>query len=289
MIIVDLNQVMIANIMVQIGSYTNVKMEVNFIRHMVLNSLRSYKQKFSGYGEMIIAADHRKYWRRDIFPYYKANRKKNREKSDLDWTSLFEAMNNIRNELKEFFPYRVIQVEGAEADDVISILVQKHGTQNVVHAQDPILILSGDKDFIQLQKFSNVEQYDPVRKKFIKDKNPELYLKQHIMRGDSGDGVPNFLSDDNCFVIGQRQKPLTKKKLEAWIGFDDPKEFCTNETMLRNYMRNKQLIDLMEIPDWVRNNIMDEYNSQKGKGRNHLFNYFIEHKLKNLMEHINEF
>jgi hypothetical protein len=239
------------------------------------------------YGEMVLAADDRKYWRRDIFPYYKANRKKNRAKSELDWNAIFEALNNIRTELKDYLPYRVILADGAEADDVIGTLVHKYGKVLVSQSDEKILILSGDKDFVQLQQYGNVEQYDPVKKKFIKTNSPDKFITEHIIRGDVGDGIPNFLSSDNCFVVGDRQKPISTKKLEAWLNME-PEQYC-DETMLRNFKRNKQLIDLSLIPDWVRANVMKEYESQSGKGRQRIFNYFIKYQLKGLMESINDF
>lgn len=288
MIILDLSQVMIANFMSQIGSHTNLKVEEGLVRHMVLNTIRSLNMKFGKeYGEMVLAADDRKYWRRDIFPYYKANRKKNRAKSELDWNAIFEALNNIRTELKDYLPYRVILADGAEADDVIGTLVHKYGKVLVSQSDEKILILSGDKDFVQLQQYGNVEQYDPVKKKFIKTNSPDKFITEHIIRGDVGDGIPNFLSSDNCFVVGDRQKPISTKKLEAWLNME-PEQYC-DETMLRNFKRNKQLIDLSLIPDWVRENVMKEYESQSGKGRQRIFNYFIKYQLKGLMESINDF
>ena len=124
MIIVDLNQVMISNIMMQLGVHTNVQVEENMVRHMVLNSILSFKNKFgSTYGEIIIACDNTNIWRKQIFPYYKANRKAKTESSEIDWKSIFECMNKLRSELKEFSPYKVIDVESAEADDIIGTLV----------------------------------------------------------------------------------------------------------------------------------------------------------------------
>lgn len=283
MIIVDLNQVMISNFMAQIGNHTNIKIEEDLLRHMVLNSLRSYNAKFrSEYGEMVIACDDKGSWRRKVFPYYKANRKKDREKSEIDWNVVFETLNKIREELKEFFPYRVVQIETAEADDVIGVLVQEYG-----NSSEKILIISGDKDFRQLQTYMNVWQYDPVRKKMITENHPERYLREHIMKGDRGDGVPNFLSKDDVFVLAGRQKPLRQTKLDAWLDLE-PEQFC-DEAMLRGYRRNQQLVDLNFIPDDLRKEILDSYNSQTGKDRSKLFNYFIEYKLKNLVTDIDQF
>jgi 5'-3' exonuclease len=281
LIIVDLNQVMISTLMVQIGNHKNITIEEDLVRHMVLNSLRGHKVRFSEeFGEMVIACDDKNYWRKQIYPYYKANRKKERDASELDWNAVFEVLNKVRDELKINFPYKVIQVEHAEADDIIATLTKEFCYQ------EKILILSGDKDFGQLQKYPNVKQYSPVLKKYIKCDNPDMFLKEHIMRGDSSDGIPNFLSPDNVFVMGGRQSPITSKKITNWL-MTNPEEFC-NETMLRNYKRNQQLIDLECIPSEISEQVLTQYNSQQ-KDRSKLFNYFVEHKLKNLMECIGDF
>lgn len=283
MIICDLNQVMISNFMAQIGAHTNIAVDENLLRHMILNTIRSNNVKFKDeYGEMVIACDDRKYWRRDIFPYYKANRKKAREKSEIDWNSVFTSLNKIREELKTYFPYRVIQVEGAEADDVIGSLAQEFG-----NTSEKILILSGDKDFMQLQAYMNVKQYDPVRKKFLTTNDPDRFVREHIMKGDLGDGIPNFLSADNCLVVGIRQRPLGQKKIDVWANLK-PAEFC-DEGMLRNYLRNQQLVDLTYIPVAIKLNVIEQFNSQSNKSRKHIFNYFMENKLKNLLENIQDF
>jgi hypothetical protein len=271
--------------MMQLGNHTNTHLEENMVRHMVLNSLRSYKVKFGDeYGEMVIACDNTNYWRKLIFPYYKANRKKNQETSELDWKAIFDCMNKIRAELKEYFPYRVIDIESAEADDIIATLVEEY---NNTQDMSNILILSGDKDFIQLHKYEYVKQYDPTRKKWIKHEDPELFLEQHILKGDSGDGIPNVLSSDNCFVIGERQKPLTQKKMDALIELGLMGKF--DHPNFNNYVRNRNLIDLSMVPTVIREKIKDSYYAQSNRDRSKLMNYFIANKLRNLTEHISEF
>jgi 5'-3' exonuclease len=282
-ILIDLNQVLISNLMQQINSNPKVKLDENLIRHMVLNSLRSYSRQFrSKYGEIVVACDSKKYWRRDVFPFYKAHRKKDREKSEFDWHLIFETLNKIRDELKENFPYRVIEVEGAEADDVIGVL-----TARLAPHQD-VLILSSDKDFVQLQKYPNVSQYSPILKRFVKTEDPQQYIREHIIRGDRGDGIPNFLSPDNTFVAGERQKVISKKKLTEWIDAD-PKEFCTTDIMLRGYKRNQMLVDLDYIPEEIKIQIAVSYDSIKPANKQKMLTYFIENRLKNLIEVIDEF
>lgn len=292
MIIVDLQQVMIATLMRQLGSHQNAVLDENMLRHMVLNVLRSYRQKFAG--EMIIACDAPRSWRKDVFPYYKANRAKNREESELDWKLIFNTFHVLRAELKEFFPYRVIEVEGAEADDIIGTLAHKFGADGdefgglVLGTQDDVLIMSGDHDFRQLQIYSNVKQFDPLQKKYIKVVDPVAYLKEHIIRGDAGDGVPNFLSADDCLVNKVRQKQIREDKLKVWLK-QTPQEICDDDTKKRNWKRNEQLVDLRFTPAEIQNKILSEYESQAGKTRAKLTNYFIAKKLKHLHEHINEF
>jgi hypothetical protein len=284
MILVDLNQVMISNMMAQIGNHKNAMIDENMLRHMILNTLRANRMKFKDeFGELVICADDKNYWRRKNFPYYKANRKKARSESELDWNSIFTSLNKIRDELKTFFPYRVIQIETAEADDIIGTIVHKEGTELNTGAES-ILILSGDKDYIQLHRYANVKQYDPTRKRWITHSSPEKYLYEHIIKGDAGDGVPNILSPDNCFVINERQRPITKKRLEEWQDINNMKD-----EVKRNYLRNKSLIDLEQVPDYIKEEILEKWECENPKDRSQLFNYFIHNKLKNLMEAISEF
>lgn len=284
MILVDLNQVMISNMMMQIGNHRNMEVDENMLRHMILNTLRMYRKKFcNDFGELVICADDRNYWRKEFFPYYKAGRKKNRDRDELDWKSIFTSLNKIRDELKEFFPYRVIQIETAEADDIIGTIVHQEGRE-LNTSDEQILILSSDKDYIQLHKYANVKQYDPTRKRWITHSSPEKYLREHILKGDTGDGIPNVLSSDNCLVLGERQRPITKKRLEEWQDIN-----TMNEDVKRNYMRNKALIDLSEIPDHITKQILDAWNSENTKDRSKLLDYFIQNKLKNLLEVISEF
>ena len=282
MIIFDFNQVAISNLMEQIGS-SKTAVDESLVRHMILNTIRTYVKKFKAeFGtNIIIACDNKKYWRREIFPYYKANRKKSRESSGHDWNSIFDCLNKIRDELREHSPYKVIEVDTAEADDIIAVLSIKHS------ANEKVMILSSDKDFAQLQKYPNVEQYSPILKKFIKEPLPSAQLKQLVIRGDKSDGIPNILSKDDTFVEGVRQKPITEAKIINWMN-QKPEEFCTEE-MLRNFNRNEMLIDLTKIPENLKQNIIDTYESSKGHTRQEFMNYMVANRLKNLIEVIDEF
>ena len=283
MVLIDLNQVLISNLMQHLNGNPKAQIDEGLIRHVILNSLRSYNKQFkSKYGELVICCDSKRYWRRDIFPFYKINRRKDREKSEYDWNLIFTTLNKIRDEIKEHLPYRVINVDGAEADDVIAVLTEKFSKT------ESVLILSSDKDFVQLQKYDNVIQYSPILKRFIKTENPSLYIKEHIIKGDRGDGIPNFLSADNVFVVGERQKTINKKNLTAWLD-QEPESFCKTDTMLRGYQRNKMLIDLDYTPNELKTRIIEQYDNMKLNNKTNMLNYLIKNRLNNLIEVCDEF
>ena len=289
MILVDLNQVMISNLMGQLHSSRTNEVDEDLLRHMVLNGIRSYRKKFTEeYGELVICCDDTNNWRKDSFPYYKAHRKTNRDESDLDWPNIFNCLNAIRYELKEFFPYKHIRVNRCEADDIIGTICHQEGVA-MGDGKEKILILSGDKDFIQLQVYSNVYQYDPVRKKMVKHNDPALYLLEHIAKGDRGDGIPNALSADDTFVSGGRQKPMRAKRLEEIMSVvQNNKELNGSYEWATGYKRNQVLVDLINTPSELQKLILEQFEIDPG-GRDGLFNYFVKSRLNNLIENISEF
>jgi len=287
MILVDMSQISLASMMMHLNMNKATKPDENMVRHMILNSLRMYRSKFKEeFGELVLCFDSRHYWRRDHFPNYKAGRKKSRESSNLDWDAIFSCLNEIKQELKDYFPYKHIEVYGAEADDIIAALCLELEYDN-----GKTLILSGDKDFIQLHRFTNVSQYSPITKKMINGHDPYQYLDEHILKGDTSDGVPNVLSPDNTFVDGLRQKPLGKKKIAEWTGeILMPVEMAIPDgEVKRNFQRNQQLIDLSKAPEEIFISCLRAYQEAPDGDRSKLLNYFTKKRLKNLTESIGEF
>lgn len=283
----DFNQIVIGNFMMQVGNHTNIPLEEGMLRHMILNALRYYRTKFhEEYGELVICCDSKRYWRKEVFPYYKAGRKKDRQASGVDWSTMFTVLDKVRQELIDVFPYRTIMIEGAEADDIIATIVN-------YERDEKILILSSDKDFVQLHVHDNVEQYSPVLKKFIRHENPKLYLREHIIKGDRSDGIPNIMSADSVFVNGGRQKPIRKNIIAELARIDlecvEESSLFKDEEHKRNWMRNRQLVDLKMIPRDLRVKIEQTFADYDTNDRSKLFNYFVQNKLSNLMENINEF
>ena len=284
MILLDFSNIIVSSIMVSSRVPDEERFSENFIRHLVLNSIRSYRKKHhEKYGEVVICTDYLSSWRKDAFPYYKAHRKVLREKQQkeggMDWKALFEIIAKIIEELEEYFPYKVVQIPHAEGDDVIAVLAKQSYVKSF--GKESCLIVSSDKDFNQLYKYKTVRQFSPMKHQMLKGINPELYLKEHIIRGDKGDGIPNILSADNCIVEGERQKPITKKKVDEWIKNESWPE--------HHWKRNQELIDFDFIPPGLVHAIEQNYELQKPSNRSGLLNYFVKHKLKMLIEYIGDF
>ena len=287
MIIVDLHQVLISNLMAQMSRVSFQKgtepgiANIEMVRYMVCNSIKGYMRKFGNeYGkDLVLACDSGNPWRRDFFPQYKASRRTSREDSKNDWNALFSLIHDIKEELKDNFPYKVIAIDNAEADDIIGVIVK-------MQTEDKYLIVSGDKDFKQLQKYSNVSQYSPIQKHMVVEDNPTRYLHEQIIKGDRSDGIPNILSADDVFITKTKQSPITKKKLEEWSQIDD---IPLGSETKKYYNRNKKLIDLDQTPNAMVESIINSLNNYEVPSRSKLLPYFIDNKLKSLIEHINDF
>ena len=281
MILIDLNQVMISNLMAQNRGNLSELPSKDAVRHSILNTIRAFNVKFrEEYGEMILCADAAEPWRRDIFPHYNHQRRKGRVQSQIHWDGLFKIMSDIRAEFTNKLPYKVLHVDKTEADDIIATLVAQQ-------KEDLYLIISGDKDFIQLQHYGNVYQFSPLLKSFIgENENAEVFLREQIIKGDRSDGVPNILSDDDIFLRDERQKPINKKRLEEWSNIDN---IPLGSETRKYYDRNKKLIDLSMIPDSISESVINRYKNYKDNDRSLLLQYFIDNKLKALIENINDF
>lgn len=298
MIAVDFHQVVISNLQMQMkGQAHRGNPEAkSLIMHMILTTLLSYKKKFSKeYGQIVIATDSKKYWRREVFPLYKGHRKRDRDKSDVDWDFIFECMNETKAALREYFPYKLLEIEGAEADDVIACLAKYSQDNNLIQVgvldsePEPLMIVSSDTDFMQLQKYPNVKQWSPMQKKMLK---PSTTLKEfvieHVCTGDAGDGIPNICSPENSLFEKIRQKPFKKTRLPDFLnkGIDA----CLNEDEQRRYQLNERLIDFEFIPQRIYDAIINEYEMQKPTGgKQTVFNFLLKNRMKHLMENAGDF
>jgi hypothetical protein len=290
MILIDYSQVSLANILSFKKELMSgdAKATTDLIRHATLSTLKSYKKKYGkDYGDIVVCCDGRNYWRRAYFEHYKASRKKNREASDLDWKMIFDTLGKIREEIKETFPYKVIHLDQCEADDIIAVLAKQ--TQEFGFNED-VMIVSSDKDFKQLHKFKNVKQYSPLLRKMVTAKQSEIHgnMVEHIVKGDSGDGIPNILSKDDCFVTGTRQTPVSAKRLTEFM--ERGVDACRNDDEKRNWDRNQVLVNFERIPEDIQKTILDNYLNSKPKGdKMAIMNYLIANRCRLLLDEIEEF
>lgn len=297
MILIDYSQVALASILTfqreLKGSESEVK---NLIRHVTLSTIKSYKKKYGKeYGSLVICCDGRKYWRKEFFEHYKGMRKSNREKSDLDWGLIFDTLSEMRIDLVKHFPYKVLHIDRAEADDIIAVMT-KYVQENelvqtgLVEESQKVLILSSDKDFKQLQLYPNVKQWSPMQKKYVTATKQEIieHKIEHIVKGDAGDGVPNILSKDDVFMIGERQKSMSAKRLQEFFasGFIA----CKNDEERRNWHRNATLVDFDFIPEDVSKTIIDSYLNTKPSGdKMAIMQYLIDNKCRLLLDELEDF
>lgn len=298
MIILDYSQIALSNILpfqndIKRQSPEEIK---NLIRHTTLSTIKSYKKKYGKeYGDVIIACDGRNYWRKSIFPHYKAHRKANRDKSDLDWGFIFDTLAELRTDLINEFPYKVLLIDTAEADDIIAVLTEYTQENQLIQeglfaSPQKVLIVSSDKDFIQLQKNKNVRQWSPMQRKFVEGSQKDIqeYTITHIVKGDSGDGIPNILSKDDVFVSGDRQKPFSAKRLPEF--YEKGIEACKNDEERRNYQRNQQLVNFDYIPEDLAKTIISSYENTKPNGdKNSVMNYLIKNQCRLLLDEIEDF
>lgn len=298
MLLIDYSQVALANIFQfqsDLKKDSSSPDAINIIRHAVLTGIKSYKKKYgSEYGEVVIACDGTQYWRRDIFPYYKAGRKKAREKSDLDWKLIFNTISDIRDDLSQHFPYKVLHFNHIEADDIIAVLskwTQTNGMMDLgmFEEKQPTMIISSDGDFIQLHKYDNVRQWNPMMKKLVKNGDPKSALLEKIATGDAGDGIPGVLSDDAVLVTeGARQKPLVKARREEFT--KTGRDACRTDQERRNWDRNNALINFEQIPENISSTIVNTYNSVKPQtDKMAIYNYLVKHRCRLLLDELESF
>lgn len=286
-VIIDLSQICLSGTFsfseeLKVGSADKERGK-SILRHIILSQLKSYKKKYSpDYGDLVISCDGHHYWRKKLFPEYKSQRKKQRDASGFDWKLIFDCISEMVKDLKEVFPYKVISVDSAESDDVIAVLTKKF-----VDEGQKVMIISSDKDFVQLHKYKDVYQVSPQSKKFVFVENPIDYLKEKIIRGDRGDGIPNILSPNNSFTDNIKQTSMTKKKLLEFMEHS-PKE-SSDEVLKERYIRNEKLIDFDYIPEDIKTKILNEYEKPILGSKGKVFNYLIKNGCNLLLGDVDNF
>lgn len=197
----------------------------------------------------VIALEGFSSWRKKKYPFYKAKRKTQREQSPFDFDTYYKHLALVFEDMRQYSNWLVLQHDQAEADDIITTLA--------LRAKKPVCIVSVDKDFLQLQAFKpDIVQYSPLKRDFL---DPKSYkLMEHILGGDTADGVPNVFSDEDTFLTeGKRQTPFSKKLKDTLSHLEEDEVLSKlTEEQKRRYLMNKELIDARCVPENIQEEIL---------------------------------
>ena len=284
MLIIDFFNVTISRIHQHCIEYDEAP-ELNLMRIIATKAVLGYVVQHKKYADngVVIACDSKSNWRFRVFPLYKKNRKKKKEKSKFDYEMFYKNINILINEFRENLPFKVMEVEGAEADDIISVI------SRIFSNKTDVCIVSSDKDFIQLQHIARpftIKQYSPYRGCFVTQNDIPITFAEHIIGGDADDGVPNIWSQKDVFLVdGIKQKSFTKVKKEELnaIGLTAYRKLQPPEIQERIDL-NEQLIDLTKIPQDISDSIIHNFmNTKEARGK--LNQYIVSNKMNTLLEH----
>lgn len=234
-------------------------------KYLVLNSIFNSIKNFRP-NKVVCAIDNHteKNWRKKVYPDYKANRKAYREESKIDFDKFFEVSNKFTDELRSVFCNMFfLDIEKCEGDDIIGVCCNRlFKTSNVT-------VISTDKDMIQLMKNPNVKIWDPIQRKYKQSMNPKKDLDIKILTGDKSDFIPG---------VKKKCGPKTAQKILNG-GLEN---FLLVEENKKNYIRNKILIDLEQIPKEIVRNIEREYKGYDIKEYNgmKLWQFLLTNKMK---------
>lgn len=265
--ILDVSGMAVSAAMAQKAELGEDVVSLGFLRHMILMSLLSNRRRFkSEYPELVLACDAPNNWRKIAHLFYKAHRQALKDADSFDWDTYFVNFNIIKDEIRAIFPFKMIQVDGAEGDDIVGVLSN--------HLTDKKILIHGkDKDFHQCCANPNVKLWNPMTQKLSVDDNPKYNIFAKCCRGDAGDGVPNILSPTNSFTDKIRQKQLRETKIQEYFtsgiaDFEIKSRFDTNQ----------KLIDFNYIPDDLKKQIIAAYADAKSVCKPQLIQQYLMQK-----------
>ena len=236
--------------------------KLNSIATIVENSTGMlYPQ--SNFVDTIIAKDSKlvKSFRYSLYPEYKLTRKLNRAKrGQYKIGPVFDEL--YANVFPSIFGDHAVQlvVDGAEGDDVIASIAR---SQRIAEDYEKIILISSDRDFVQLQIDRPVSQYDAKGEMVLPklkhgnevvDLTPQQALMIKIISGDSSDNIKPIKPK-----IGEIRayKYITEKT-------DEFKKMLREEPEVAQHLiLNSKLIDFKNIPVELSQKVVDEYYSKR--------------------------
>lgn len=277
---------------------------IGMCHHIALSTVNKYFNSTKA-DDVIMAFDDyswRKEWTKDLstcvtYKKYKGTRRKDMSPSDRSKMEKFdEHIQEFIDLFRERTRVMVLHRKYLEADDLIAGYIQ-------AHPEDEHILISSDKDFMQLLVRNNLKIIDPItdKERTLEEFNqdPDYFIFQKCLRGDTGDNVMSAYPRIRETKIKEAYRdPLIRtnimqNKFKVLVnddeGVPEEREFLTQEV----YDENILLMDLTAQPDFIRELIDKELAyALENRGR---FNYleFLrfcgKYELVNIRDKIDSF
>lgn len=255
-----------------VGGYSE-KPDYDMMGYIIVDSIYRSMLKTKS-NEVIIALDSTNVWRKDIFPRYKESRKKQREKVKIDWSKFYGEQNKIFEDISRYLPFKVLQVDRTEADDVIGVIVLNYKNKSFV-------IISTDEDYKQLLS-KRTKLYQPIKKKWVECSNPEKFIVMKCLDGQVKDGIFNVITPID-WPAEKRKPSLGEEKVRRIIdgGYED---WLVSEGAVERFDLNRKLIDFNCVPENIKKNIIEKYKNYKLPNLEEAYNFFKQRNFKSYLE-----
>lgn len=275
--------------------------KIGMALHLILNSMNKEYAKWGGTHTVFYLEG--RSWRKDVYPLYKANRAtsfaQQTAKEQEDHKILIGAFNDFTNYLVEKTNVTVLKNPKAEADDMIAVFIESHpDDQHILISSDsdffqllrfPNVMLYDPVKDIQIRQ-DGIFDDDGNRLEFtitsigkikVGKKNPTficedkwyeyaLFLK--CIRGDGTDNIfsayPGVREKGTKNSVGIREAYQDSAKGYAWNNFMQQKWIDHNQEeriVKEQYAINRMLIDLKEIPDYVKTQCLEIIATETGR------------------------
>lgn len=269
-LLIDFSHLSIRNLFADREIINNPNPEFNLHRHQLITSLLFLIKKFNP-NEVVLGIDNKLNWRKKLYTDYKAHRKAKRDQDVFPWDAYYTYLEELIQDIKDNFPFKVIEQRYAECDDIIAILCKysPFSGENIV--------VTSDKDFVQLLSLPHVKIYDPIKRKFMEEKQPKIFLEAKILMGDKSDNIPAIkprVGEKTAWKLANNKDELDALLHDAESG----------KAYRKNYKLNRILIDFNSIPDVIKTKVLKQYDIYEMNefGSLALTRFFKKLKLKKL-------
>lgn len=256
--------------------------------------------------EVVVAFDGKRNWRKVYTKKspekithrpYKGNRRKGLTKSELAKLEKFDLhVEDFREILKKHTGMLILHHDYLEADDLVSGFVQAHQGPEYQN-----IVVTRDRDYLQLLRYENTRLFDPIDKKFLDlseyGDDADFFMFKKCIRGDSSDNVmssyPRLREDKIKAAYTDEYHLNNLLKHEYTV-----EEICEVEGTLKEYKyttekvfrENELLMDLRRQPPGIRTLIKQTVqNAVEERGCYNMFHFLKfcgKHGLRYMVEDI---